>query len=345
MSFKYYPLSPIPPSSASSTLITQFQALLNDQFFVATDVFSIAEESPFASGSYINLNVRINSAIDNQTGIKLGDDFKNFLFQDPTHYVELGRKFTFDSSTWLTVNTEKTKNLAASCMVRRANNILRWMLPNGTYVEEACILEYATNNPRDDVPNTNLPLPGGLKRIYCQLNSNTRKIKDGQRFLFGNTDNWVCFKIMGGGINNYQNLKTADNTSAQLLIMDVETYQVNNDTDDIINGIADYYKYVQSGSSTAIANIVITPNDGTILESASAIYDAHFYSGSTILSGSFVFSVSGSDVPTSNYTFTTLTPNTFSIVNNDRFMDYPLSILCSGSSGSRIFDVTLSGAW
>ncbi len=345
MSFKYYPGQPSPPSSASTILRDDFQALVTEQFSVATDIFTISEEIPFASGSYVDLRVRINSAISQTTGQKLGDDYKNFLFEDLTHAVDIGKKFIFDQNYWITINTEKTKNLAASCTVRRCNNMLRWMLSDGTYAEEPVIIEYALMNPRDDVPIANPVMPGGYMKVYCQLNATTRKIAEGQRFLLGNPDNWVCYKVMGGGIQNYQNLKSADNLSAQLLTLNVAVHQVNSSTDDLVNGIADRYEYVSSGSSSAVNTIVVTPNDGTILESGSQIFDVRYYSGSSIVSGSFVFSVSGSNVPVDNYVFTAMTPNTFFVQNVSTYLDYPLSILCSGSSGSRIFDVTLAGAW
>jgi len=331
------------PTSASAAWINDFQASLSYQFDNSTDVFYIGEESVFASGLYVNIRTRVTSCVEPLTGIKKGDDWKRILFEDIGHSVSVGMKYSFNDNIWLVTNSENIKSVTASVTVRRCSNVLRWTDTNGVVQFAECVVEDIINNPRDDIPNSNISTPGGLTKFYCQLNSITRKIKDGQRFIMGNTDNWVAYKVLGGGVRNNQNLKTLDNNSSQLLTLDVITTQVNTDTDDIINGVADYYKYNSSASS--VANIIITPNDGTILESASAIFDAHYYSGSTILSGSFVFSIFGSDVPTSNYTFSTLTPNTFGVVNNERYMDYPLSILCSGSSGSRIFDVTLSGAW
>lgn len=344
MTYKYYTCAlPTVPTSASAAWINDFQAGLSYQFDNATDVFDILEESPFASGSYTNIRVRITSCVEPLTGIRKGDDWKRIIFEDIAHPVSVGMLYSFSDNFWLVTNCENIKSLTASVTIRRCSNVLRWTDSNGIVQSVPCVVEEILNNPRDDTPNTNLVTPGGLTKFYCQLNSVTRKIREGQRFLMGNSDNWICFKVVGGGIRNNQNLKTLNNVSAQLLTLDVITTQDNYDTDDIVNGVADYYKYNSSASS--IANIVITPNNGTILESGSQIYDAHYYSGSTILSGSFIFSVSGSNVPVSNYTFTSLTSNTFSVVNNERYMDYPLLILCSGSSGSRIFDVSLAGAW
>jgi hypothetical protein len=342
MSFKYYPV-PSPPASASSTLIDQFQALLVDQFAVATDVFTVSEEYVFASGSYVDIQVRITSAVDPDTNVRLGDDWKRILFKDINHTTGVGRKFYFSENTWITINSELIKSLTASATVRRCNNVLRWMLSDGTYASEPCVIDYKVNNPRDLIPQVDPVNPGGYMQVFTQLNSTTANIKSGQRFLFGRTDNWTCFKVLGSGNRNYNNIKTSDNTSAQLLTLEMQVEYVNNDTDNLILGIADYHKYSTSASS--VSNIVVTPNDGAILESGSQVFDVHGYSGSTVLSGSFVFTVSGSSVPTDHYTFATIDNNTFSIINNEIFLDYPLTINCSGSSGSRTFDISLMGAW
>jgi len=335
---------PTVPTSASTAWINDFQENLNFQFDNSTTLFDILEEQTFASGSYVNVRARIVSAIDQATQEKLGDDFKRILFKDINHVTGVGRKFSFNDNVWLTINSELIKSLTASATVRRCNNVLRWM-SGSSILEEECAIEYAFKNPRNDVPKNDLITPGAYIRIYTQQNSKTNTIFENQRFLFGNPANWTCMRVLGGGIRNFLNLKTLDNSSSQLLTLEVETNFVNVDTDDLENGIADRYLYIASGSSTAVSTIVISPNDGDILEGSTQIFDARYYSGSTILSGSFVFSVSGSLIPTNHYIFTSLTANTFSVTNNEIYTDSSLDILCSGSSGSRIFPISLKGAW
>jgi hypothetical protein len=342
MAFKYYPI-PSPPSSASSVLVDQFQALINANFDVATDVFDILEETPFASGSYVASHVRLTSAIDPLTQEKLGDDWKRILFKDINHEISVGEKFYFNENFWLVVNAENIKSLTASCTVRRANNVLRWMSTSGSLMEEPCSLEYSFKNPKDSTTTNAFITPGAYLRIYTQLNDKTRTIPDNARFLFGNTGNWTCLRVFGGGVGNFQNLKTTDNNSAQLLTLEVGTSFINEDVDDIVNGIANRYSYSTSASS--VANIVVSPNDGKILELASQTFDVRYYSGSVVTTGSFVFNISGSNVPVSNYTFSTLTGNTFSVTNNEKYLDSSLIINCAGTSGSRTFEVSLAGSW
>jgi len=343
MTYKYYLPSLSPPTTASAILVENFQALISEQFAVATDIFTIQEEYVFASGSYVTLQVRVNGAIDQITGEKLGDDFKTFLFEDASHPIDMGRKFIFDNNYWITYNTEKTKNLAASCTVRRCNNVLRWSGSDGTIYQEPCSIEYKTNNPRNNLTKDSYITPGGYMAIYCQLNDFTKNIKEGQRFLFGNPTNWVCFKVFGGGIRNYSNLKTSDNTSAQLLKVEAETNFVNEEYDDLLLGIADKYLYATSAS--IVGSISILPASGDILESGSANFNAIYYSGSVATSSSFVFSINDNYVPTDHYTFSIIDGNNFVVTNNERYFDYPLSVLCQTGSGSRVFEISLRGAW
>jgi len=345
MGFKYYPM-PDQLLTASAVLINQFQASLTDLFNVSSDVFDINEESVFASGSYVSIKVRITSAVDVLTQTRLGDDFKRILFSDINHPVYVGMKYSFSDNTWIGWNIENIKTLTSSITVRRCNNVLRWMSSSGSEIySEPCAIEYEIAGTDNNISSDNIVTPNGLVKVYTQQNSKTNTITENQRFLFGSPTNWVCFRVQGGGIRNFLNQKTVDNTSSQLLMLKMDTNYTNNDTDDLINGIADFYKYTSSGSSTQINNIVVSPNDGIILEGENQTFDVRYYSGSTVLSGSFIFSVSGSMVPNNNYTFSTLSANTFNVTNNTMYLDYPLNILCSGSSGSRIFEISLSGEW
>jgi hypothetical protein len=102
----------------------------------------------------------------------------------------------------------------------------------------------------DSRKSTDIIVPSSFITIYTQLNSNTRKIKVGQRFLFGNTDHWASFKVYGGGIQNFLNRQTSDNSTARLLKLFVGTSFVNEDVDNILLGVADYYNKVYTFSAS-----------------------------------------------------------------------------------------------
>jgi len=231
-----------PAISTGSIILNNFQEYINVEFFNAPDAFIIDEETVFASGSFVPVEVRINRGINIYTGDKLGDDFKKVIFKDLVHATRMGMKYKFENNDWLTTNTEILKNFAASCTIRRCNNVLRWTDPIGNIQQEPCVIDYMIKRPVDQVGTSDLVQANGFIEVLCQLNEWTRTIQDGQRFLFGNVDRWVCYKALGGGIKNYMNLETYDNDSAHLLTMNVVISQVNESTDDLTLGIADRFK-------------------------------------------------------------------------------------------------------
>jgi hypothetical protein len=349
LGFKYFDITITSlPSSASAILVNDFQALVSSQFSNSTDYYEIEEESTIGSGTYTTINVRITTALNTLTGEKLSDDFKQILFEDLNHNAQLGKKYYFSNNYWICTYSEAIKTLTANCMVRRANSMLRWVDEKGIYYEEPVCLDYPISRPRDEAGSVNPPLPAGYITGYCQLNTKTVKIKGNQRFIFGPESNRVVFKTFGDGTRAYLNQETLDDESANLLMLSMGGHFLNPDVDNVTLGIADYYKDFNkfpSGSSIGTYDIIITPPTNKILVSGSQTYTVNYYSGSDIHSGSFIFTVSGSSVPVANYTMTTLTGNSFSLVNNQAWLDNTLDIIASGSSGSRILNIELKDKW
>ncbi len=243
MGFKYYPI-PNPPSSASTILTNEFYALIEEQFSIATDVFDIKEESVFASGSLTDVTVRVVTAVDPATNERLSDDFKTLLFK-PSHAVaKIGYKYYFENSFWVGWNSSSLKSLVNNIIVRRCNNYLRFIDENGNYYSEPCAIPPEIRQSNDSMGLVNPVTPGGFIYAYAQQNVRTRKIKANQRFLFGNTDNWISFKVIGNGVRNFLNLETASNNTCQLLELIMERNYDNQDNDDLVNGIANYYNNI-----------------------------------------------------------------------------------------------------
>lgn len=229
--------------SPKQEYIDLFQKTLDEQFYNSSDWWTIQEETGIGTEIYKNTDVRINHVINAETGLKLGDDWKTVLFPDLNHQMDLGRRYIFDNNVWLIINIEVIKNIAATCTVRRCNNTLRWIDEStGVYYEEPCAIEYQIKEPRDYITQGSpFPTPGGFMKIYAQLNANSGKINENQRFLFGNTGHWVCYKVTGTGINDFTNVETYDNESAHILTLDMSANFINNELDDVINGICDVH--------------------------------------------------------------------------------------------------------
>lgn len=339
----------MPYTTTGCTMLNAFQANIDELFFVSPDSYVIQEEIVLGSGVYTDVDVRINRAISSPLGEKMGDDYKQIIFRDIAHSASIGTKYFFDENYWVTINTEILKNFAASSTIRRCNNQLRWFDSNGNFFSEPAILDYKISRPRDVVGTNEPVMPQGYIDVYCQLNDRTKTIKGNQRFIFGPPENRIALKVFGNGVKNYMNQHTMDDTSGALLQLSMGGNFVNHQTDDLINGIADaYIDYGNLSSGSIISptiSIIVNPSINYLLQSGCQVYDVNYYSGSTMLSGSFVFTISGSQVPIDHYTFLPLSGSSFFLANGEAYLDHTLDILVSGSSGSRILNFELRDKW
>lgn len=423
MSYSYYLSgSPTYLDTPKNEYTSAFQALLNDQFNLSPTYQIIQRETSLGSGSYANVEVRVNKSVNSQTGQKLGDDFKTILFKNLSASDSLGHLYYFDGNYWLVVFSEIIKNIGASVMVRRANNRLRWIDTNGKTYSHPVALEYEVSRPRDSTMK-DMVLPSGYITAYCQLNNDTKTIKSNQRFLFGPASNRVSLKVFGTGLRNFLNQQTMDDESANLLQLTMGGNYENEDTDNLTLGIANYYKYaytlslsptsisgsagniyqivptitlngtqttkpinfissssavattgsglvtlVSAGSATILAYMVdntsasasinvtvsgsspvgyevrVSPNPSYILEGDIQAYTCYLYDSGNLQGNTFIFT-NGSVIPDDHFTLTTISNNSFSVKNNEKYLTDPLTIICTSGSYIKNIMVDLKGAW
>ena len=255
--YKYLPAGSAIQVPPNQDLKNDFSQNLIEQFYQASDVYTIREEITLASGTYQDVDVRINQVQDNKTGEKRTDDWKKLLFKELDHSVDLGRHYQFQSNYWLTVNIEKINTLTQSATVRRCNNALRWQDGGGGIHVVPCVIDYLIKQNADySTAGSAFVILNGMIEVFVQLNSDTNTLKPNQRFLFGNGNNggnWTSYRIEGGGIRNYDNQQTLSNSSYGVLQLTMKADFANYDTDDVTNGIADVtqnsYALVVSPSS------------------------------------------------------------------------------------------------
>lgn len=254
--------------SPKDTMTDDFQKALEKEFKVATDIYTIQEETSFASEVYRNVDVRINNLVNPTTGVNVEDDYKKILFSDPSHPVAMGRLYQFNNNYWITINVDKVKTIATTVVVKRCNNTLRWLDENtGSLYTLPCTIEYLIKENRDyATAGSALVTPSGMIDCYFQINSKTNKIKPNQRFLFGNQNRWTAYRIEGGGINNFNNQETVTNTSATLGKFTMSVDYTAGTNDDLINGIANINVNTytlelneNSISGTALQTLQLTP--------------------------------------------------------------------------------------
>jgi hypothetical protein len=226
------------------TYVDDFNENLIEDFSTASDVWDILEETTRGLGICDkSIQVRINHLVDPAIGINLDDDYKKLLF-GTQKTVTMGAYWLFDNNYWITINTGNIKSLSSSCAIKRCNNVLKWMSPNGSIFAYPCSIGYKISSPKD-LPTRSgaFPLGQGMISVIVQNNAITSTIPPNQRFLFGNTSNWVAYKLAGGGILNYNNLQTTSNTSYGTLELEMEFTAENSENDDFTNGIANADKY------------------------------------------------------------------------------------------------------
>jgi hypothetical protein len=282
--YKFLKASPDFGKSQKDIYTQLFQETLNQQFSNSSDIWTIQEETSFSAGIYQDVDVRIvTHVINSATGRYLGDDYKQILFQDLEHAVGIGYMYQFNDNYWITINSEKTKNLAASSTVKRCNNVLRWIDLQGAVHAVPCSIDYIITRNKDlESTNSFVVYPEGTIQVVCQFNDETNLIVANQRFLFGNQNNWTAYRVEGGGVNNYNNVETIDNTTVGFITLTMKIDFLS-DNDDKTNGIAYDKKQVYTltlseatiaGIPTNIRQLYATVNENDLTVSRTVVWSS-----------------------------------------------------------------------
>lgn len=289
---KYYPLSDI-VSTASQTMLKDFQYAGHTMFKESLDIFSIQKETVFGSQVFEDVDARITSVINVSTGKNLSDDFKQLIF-DPiaTFKPSLGYLFFFDQCFWLCTFTDNIKSVLTNIIVRRCNEQLRWIDENGIIYYEPCVIEYSVDRAKDTILQDNIITPQGYIAVHAQLNNRTENIHPNQRFLFGRPDNRICWRIFGNGIQNSLMQQTSDDTSSRVLTLTMGGYEKDQiqDVDNLVLGIADYYKKLYTLSFSASQ---VSGNAGETY-----LLDSTLMQNNSITNASLSYSTSSSSIAT-----------------------------------------------
>ena len=219
------------------TYMELMQASINAQWDNTTQVEKIYEQQGIGSEDFDLLEVRVDYAIDMGTGFKQGDDFKEFAFQDLQHKVAKGLLYQYDNDFWITVNTSELGSIAKDVVVRRCNNVMRWINRSNGFINEIpCVIEYVLESPKEQ-KDKDVKASNGHITVICQGNEETRNLQKNTRFIFNKEPyRFLAFQKM-------LNENTFDDGTADLLYLDMYLDMVEPD-DDITNNIANYGSYV-----------------------------------------------------------------------------------------------------
>lgn len=205
-----------------------YQLEIDKHFIYANNYYEIEIENKNGTNIFEKQGVRIDKAVNVNTGVKLSDDFKKIIFQKDAG-ITPGRKFSFGNNTWLTMNVSALYTNSVSCIVRRCNNLLRYKYGE-EFESEPCILEYnSTGNQLEN--RQEIILPNKTIKIYLQDNIITNKISINQRFIFGSQ----VFKVVS--FEDYNRLNTFDKEiGLRTIFLELDAKGAN---DDFINDIAE----------------------------------------------------------------------------------------------------------
>lgn len=269
MSLKYYEAAnKIRQPNPKASYYADYAAILDFSFDNAPNVVydEIEYEQTYGENDFALINrVRVDTVLNYNTGIILGDDYKIFIFA-PDFPVEpyYGMKFRWKGSYWLVINTNTYESMAVTAEVRRCNNVLRFFDKDGQKVYEPCIMDYTLRFANNE-DTMEIIVGNGEQKVWCQRNKNTVTIKANDRFLFGTPEQRVAFRVYGGGTKNYMNGVTMDDNSPTITEFYIDHYEVNPLFDDMENGFADAYLNevtINIGDTVKALNI----NESEILE-------------------------------------------------------------------------------
>lgn len=288
---KYYDAAQkIREPNPKASYYADFNAMLDFSFDNAPNVVydEIEYEQTYGENDFITINkVRVDTILNYNTGIILGDDYKTFIFNSDfpvTPYY--GMKFRWQGSYWLVINTNSYASMPITAEVRRCNNVLRFFDKDGSRIYEPCIMDYTLRFANNE-DTKNIIVGNGEQKIWCQRNKRTAIIKANDRFLFGTPEQRVAFRVYGGGTKNYMNAVTMDDNSPTITEFYVDHYEVNPLFDDFENGFADAYL---NEVTVKIENTISSFNVGENI-----ILDAKAYRGTKEISNAKILWKSSDD--------------------------------------------------
>lgn len=245
MALKYFDAAAkIRQPNPKASYYADYDAMLGLGFENAPNVVynEVEYEATYGEEDFVIIpRIRVDTILNYNTGIILGDDYKTFIFP-PEFKIQpyYGMKFKWQGSYWLVINTNSYASLPMSAEVRRCNNVLRFFNSKGERVYEPCIMDY-TLRFADNEDTMTIAVGNGEQKVWCQRNSRTANITANERFLFGTPEQRVAFRLYAGGVKNYLNGVTMDDSSPTITEFYVDHYEVNPLYDDIENGFADAY--------------------------------------------------------------------------------------------------------
>ena len=316
------------------------QSKIDETWWMSSNNFEIQVELTPGTREFTPVVCRVNHAIQPKTGLNLGDDFKELTFFDLNYPVKMGMRFIFSDSWWIVTNTDNYNYPTKSAIVRRCNNVLKY-IHNGSLIEEPCIIEYAikyANVYYNDVLN----IPQGTIEVICQSNSNTIPITYNDRFIFGSE----VYKVKT--VRDYLRQNTWDKSSNPLIQLSMYVDSKGPD-DDFENGIASIGGNNPNENTPQNPNspyeVVVQPVQDDLLIGETVNFSCYLQKNEANEPNTFTFTASG--VPEECYELIQIDGNNFTLTNRKEYFQDVLAITCMDNTGmySKTIKLALKGMY
>ena len=222
----------------------------NTQYFEAETLKYISQYAKYSSdffdceaqglekdnpGSWIKARVRIADVVRPSASITRNfDDYKMILVESPhIDYIRPGTKFRTMGSTWLMVNPDNISSVSGSGMIRRCNAVWKHLDFYGNVCEEHICVENQRANANDPDSQETVVATKGYYQVIAQYNDFTKTLNDNTRLILGSK----AYKITGYG--DFEQEFTEEENSVRLLYFTIRFDEINDQTDDRKNKIAD----------------------------------------------------------------------------------------------------------
>ena len=171
MALKYFDAAAkIRQPNPKASYYADYDAMLDLGFENAPNVVynEVEYEATYGEEDFVIIpRIRVDTILNYNTGIILGDDYKTFIFP-PEFKIQpyYGMKFKWQGSYWLVINTNSYASLPMSAEVRRCNNVLRFFNSKGERVYEPCIMDYTLRFANNEDTMT-IAVGNGEQKVWC----------------------------------------------------------------------------------------------------------------------------------------------------------------------------------
>ena len=232
-----------------------------------------------------------------------------------------------DLSTWLIISLDKQYTHDVKGRMLLCNNTLKWINSDNETISYPCVIEDSMSYTNFKFGNSGVVEPGADIVVLVQKNADTMNISVNDRYMFNNR----AFRVK-------QNFNELNPNYLEIYMSKVAELQNDNFIDNIAKN---------DNIETIIIddNTVVEPNIIEILEGNTVSFSVFKYINK--VKQSDAFTVTGSNIPNSNYTLTTIDNNNFSIKNELQYRDNPLTISILNNSTNEVItkEYWMGGKW